>query len=172
LTPEIPSAAPGVAIRPYRVADFPFVAELFGRYLTEEARRGSARALTPEFARRYLPKLVREARSPTAVFLVAECGAERAGFAVGLLKKSPDPWDETRGRAGLLMELHVHPAYRRRGVARTLLGAVERHFREIGCDWLALGVFARNAVAREFYRSRGYRETYLFEGKALRGEGG
>jgi ribosomal protein S18 acetylase RimI-like enzyme len=154
-------------LRPYRPEDFGFVAELFERYLAEEAKRSASPSLSTEFARRYLPRIVKDARSEPGVFVIAEWDEERAGFAAALAKASSDPWDETAGRAGLLMQLHVRPTFRRRGIARALLHAVEEHFRSRDFDWLELGVFARNEVARELYRAVGYRETYVFCGKPL-----
>jgi ribosomal protein S18 acetylase RimI-like enzyme len=154
-------------LRPYRPEDFGFVADLFERYLAAEAERTASPSLSPEFARRYLPRLVKDARSEPGVFVIAEWDRDRAGYAAALAKAAPDPWDATGGRAGLLMELHVHPAFRRRGIARALLQAVEEHFRSRGFDWMALGVFAGNGIARELYRGVGYRETYVFCGKPL-----
>jgi ribosomal protein S18 acetylase RimI-like enzyme len=53
-------------------------------------------------------------------------------------------------------DLHVAKSYRRRGVARLLLEAVEKEARGLGCCKLTLEVQARNDAALALYRSFGF----------------
>ena len=53
-------------------------------------------------------------------------------------------------------DVHVTAAYRRRGVGRALLAAVEAKARELGCCKLTLEVQENNHVARALYRSLGF----------------
>jgi ribosomal protein S18 acetylase RimI-like enzyme len=53
-------------------------------------------------------------------------------------------------------DLHVAAAHRRRGVGRSLLGAVEKKARELGCCKLTLEVQENNHVALELYRGFGF----------------
>ena len=53
-------------------------------------------------------------------------------------------------------DVHVTAAYRRRGVGRALLAAVEATARELGCCKLTLEVQENNHVARALYRSLGF----------------
>lgn len=53
-------------------------------------------------------------------------------------------------------DVHVTAAYRRRGLGRALLAAVEAKARELGCCKLTLEVQENNHVARALYRSLGF----------------
>lgn len=45
--------------------------------------------------------------------------------------------------------------------------AVENRYGLLGFDWITLGVFASNSSAHQLYRREGYRDAYVFMGKAL-----
>lgn len=72
-------------------------------------------------------------------------------------------------------DLHVIIDYRRRGVGRLLLGAVERTARELGCCKLTLEVQENNRAALALYRDFGFVDgqyepdagTVLFREKKL-----
>ena len=81
-------------------------------------------------------------------------------------------------RAAPLLNIHdiaVLPEFRRRGVARQLLGFIERQAREEGCCKLTLEVRQDNPAAERLYRAKGFgpadvsgREIrYLFLEKVL-----
>ena len=58
-----------------------------------------------------------------------------------------------------ISNLVVHPHYRRRGIARGLLAAVERAAADRGCATMTIGVDDGNVYARSIYERRGY--TFL-----------
>ena len=62
-------------------------------------------------------------------------------------------WDGWRGN---MYRLAVDPAYRRRGVARRLLAAVEERLRELGAERITSLVFKDEPGASEFWRGAGY----------------
>jgi len=72
-------------------------------------------------------------------------------------------------------DLHVTNGYRRRGVARLLLEAVEKKARELGCCKLTLEVQENNHAALALYRNVGFVDgqyepeagTVLFREKKL-----
>jgi len=78
-------------------------------------------------------------------FLVAECDGQIAGFAVAR-RTAPD---ETE-----LLNLAVHPEFRRRGIARSLLTTLTSS--HPGACWLE--VRESNTAARQFYKSFGFKE--------------
>jgi ribosomal-protein-alanine N-acetyltransferase len=79
-------------------------------------------------------------------FLVAVCGGRVAGFAVARRL--------TEGETELL-NLAVHPAFRRRGAGRRLFAAITSGY--AGALWLE--VRESNAGARKFYKSLGLTES-------------
>ncbi len=55
-------------------------------------------------------------------------------------------------------DLAVDPKYRRRGVGRQLLSAIEQHAKKIGCCKLTLEVLANNHTAKGLYESFGFEQ--------------
>ena len=60
--------------------------------------------------------------------------------------------------------LAVHPAWRRQGVARHLLGALLEHYRRDGATRVVLEVRPGNVEARRLYEAFGFREVGLRKG--------
>lgn len=59
------------------------------------------------------------------------------------------------GRRGLVYHLAVAPEFRRRGVARQLMDALENRLRALGCYKYYLLVVSENDEAQAFYRAFG-----------------
>ncbi|HEU5316600.1 MAG TPA: GNAT family N-acetyltransferase [Chloroflexota bacterium] len=55
-----------------------------------------------------------------------------------------------------ISNLVVHPTYRRRGIAKGLMVAVESAARRRGCSVITIGVDRGNNYARALYERRGY----------------
>jgi len=60
--------------------------------------------------------------------------------------------------------LAVHPAYRRRGVGRHLMGTLLEHYRGQGAARVALEVRPSNVEARRLYEAFGFRQVGLRKG--------
>lgn len=93
-------------------------------------------------------RVLRSIRDRVTNVVVAECGADLAGF--GIMKYLDDD-------AHLLL-FAVKPEYRRRGVGSGLLTWLESTATTAGIELIFLETRATNAAAREFYAARGYRE--------------
>jgi ribosomal protein S18 acetylase RimI-like enzyme len=91
-------------------------------------------------------------RLDDAAWLVATDGGEAIGL-VGLVEGSPPPG------ARYIESTWVAPAYRRRGVFRSLLARLVEIGRGKGLDSLFLWVVGNNDVARRAYASLGFVET-------------
>jgi ribosomal protein S18 acetylase RimI-like enzyme len=92
--------------------------------------------------------------SDAAWVLLARCAGQPAGAAV--VARLP----KTDARRGFLFvdELWVLPAYRRQGVATSLLAHVEALARALGLAGVRLLVRPENAAARAAYRRLGFAE--------------
>jgi ribosomal protein S18 acetylase RimI-like enzyme len=156
-----------IRIRPYGPSDFELLHGLFSAYLNEERRRVPGLSVPEDFPETSLPKRVRDAEERNGWVRVAEVDGERAGVVAALPKERPDPWEVSRTKAALVMELHVSPAQRRRRVARALLRRMEDELARAGFDWVTLGVFATNTAARGLTVKSGFREACLFMGTPL-----
>lgn len=68
---------------------------------------------------------------------------------------------------GFVYDLFVFEGFRRRGVARGAMLALENRARELGLQRLGLHVFAHNRAARALYDSLGFEATNLVLTKKL-----
>jgi ribosomal protein S18 acetylase RimI-like enzyme len=94
---------------------------------------------TPEHVRRAI-------EHPSAAFIVAAEDGQIVGSVIGAF----DGW------RGNIYRLVVHPDYRRRGIARTLVREVERAFAEWGVSRVTALVVIDRHPAREFWAAMGY----------------
>jgi GNAT superfamily N-acetyltransferase len=122
---------------------------------------------TQRFGEFFIREMEREAAEHEGVVFVADDGGRLVGFAGGGVRVPDHKGDELNVvlfRNGRVTELYVEPGSRRRGTARALMEAIERHFRNVRCGAVRIEVFAPNVGARAFYE-RGYepRDIDLFK---------
>jgi ribosomal protein S18 acetylase RimI-like enzyme len=67
------------------------------------------------------------------------------------------------GQSGHLTQVCVHPAFRRRGLARMLLSQAAHSFTRLGAAEISLTVTEANAEAIELYRDEGYACAHSFD---------
>lgn len=123
-------------VRTGRRDDAPAVIELW-------ALSRSEHAVTADRARD-IERLISE--TPSALFVAEADGGEIVGALLAA-------WDGWRGN---MYRLAVHPAHRRQGIARTLLGAGEAHLRRLGARRVTALVAHDDAVASAFWDATGY----------------
>jgi diamine N-acetyltransferase len=95
-----------------------------------------------------------ELAHPRIVTLVAEAGGVLAGYAqlrVGVAEQRVEATSPVQ-----LWRFYVDRPWQGRGLAQSLMAAVEREARAAGADVLWLGVWERNARAQAFYRTCGF----------------
>ena len=102
-----------------------------------------------------LRRLARMEASPADRLFVAEVD----GSVVGLAGVHVSPSLEHDQDAAKVSAIVVDEAFRRRGVGRALLDAVEAEARERGCALVFLTTAERRGDAHEFYRRLGWDET-------------
>lgn len=93
--------------------------------------------------------LAAELSNPLAVFLVALCDGEIAGY-VGMTQVIDE---------GYLANLAVTERFRRRGVAKALLGELIRLAKEHDLSFITLEVRRSNEVARRLYENFDFDEV-------------
>lgn len=71
-------------------------------------------------------------------------------------------------RSGHITQVCVHPAFRRRGVARFLLAEAADSFARLGAAEISLTVTEANSDAIQLYRTEGYRCAHSFDASIWR----
>jgi ribosomal protein S18 acetylase RimI-like enzyme len=103
--------------------------------------------------------------------LIAEVNGVPAGFLIA--GPADEPWTRgsegrpARRRSGEILELHVEPDYRGKGVGSSLLRAAERELGRQGFGEIILGHLAENATASRLYEGLGYRPKWVVRVKRI-----
>ncbi|QAA77344.1 MAG: hypothetical protein BIP78_1578 [Candidatus Bipolaricaulis sibiricus] len=90
--------------------------------------------------------IARQMEGGTAIYL----GAEQDGQLIGAVLGTHD------GRKGWINRLAVHPAHRRRGIGRALVGAVEERLHGMGIEIIAALIEDWNEDSMAFFARLGY----------------
>ena len=146
-----------ISFRLVTIEDYDGIYELWNS--TEQSRR----ALNPvddsrEGIARYLK------RNPTTCFLaLSKDGSGDAPQIVGVILTGHD------GRRAIIHHMCVHPAFRREGIAKTLVQKAEEALRAEGISKIFGLVFKDNDVANAFWEKQGYtlRTNLNYRNKSL-----
>jgi ribosomal protein S18 acetylase RimI-like enzyme len=161
------SLPPGLEMRPWREDDLNAAARLIAA-----AYRGHPDSLINDQyhsvhgSLRFLHNIVRYAGcgvfSPVASHVVVDrSNRELAALVLGS-RVSP--------QSGHITQLCVHPDFRRRGLARTLLALAASHFMRQGVSEISLTVTEANSDAIELYQSEGYENRHTFDATVWDGQ--
>jgi len=105
--------------------------------------------------RAYLESLL--GRDDAVVYVADAIGADGlVGVAFGLMRAMPAFPVFVQQRYGVLDGLVVDDAWRRRGIGKQLVQAVESWALDLGAQWLEMNVYEFNVEARRFYDALGY----------------
>ena len=106
-----------------------------------------ARSAARELALKYI-------RDPSSVVLVAQIEGKTIGFIRAEIRENPIL---ENGRLGIIVELYVHPQYRRRGVAKRLVEEASKELASRGVNVVGAEFPAANSIAKAFYENLGFR---------------
>ncbi len=106
-------------------------------------------------ATRYAERLLRRVQNgKNAQAYVAETDGQVVGYVLGsVLDLHPDLF--ARREAGFIADLFVLPAYRRRGIARRLVAALNAWFAAQGMQIVEWNVAAANTEGLRFWQAQG-----------------
>jgi ribosomal protein S18 acetylase RimI-like enzyme len=151
-------------LRPMRDDEFPdFRREGEAAYALDLERNGdmAADAAKKKAADDWERLLAQGRRSPGQSVYVVENDGERVGV-LWLAER------ESGGRSTIFIyDVHVDEGHRGKGLGRAAMLLAEEEARRRGISRIELNVFGGNEVARNLYRSLGYREQAIFMGKDL-----
>jgi ribosomal protein S18 acetylase RimI-like enzyme len=107
-------------------------------------------------------------RHRQGIILIAKMDNDAIGFACAWIDEDDDPLlrDDAR-RHAYVSDIFVADAWRRKGVARLLLQAVEMEMRQRGCERIRICTKATNLSALKCYEATGYRPYEIILSKPL-----
>jgi GNAT superfamily N-acetyltransferase len=145
-----------ILIRRAKDDDAPRVAEFAQRTFVETfAADNSAEDMAAHVAKSFGPAIqLREIRDPSMITLLAELGSSMAGFAQ-VNRGTPPPCVDGASPVEL-RRFYVDRPFHGRGIAQSLMRAVDDVARELGGRTLWLGVWERNPRAIAFYTKCGF----------------
>ena len=149
-----------LTIRVAETADLPAVARLAGMLVRQHHAFDAQRfLLVADVEGGYTRFLRGELSNPAARVWAAESEHGIVGYAYARLE--PRDWNNLLDACVALHDIFVDESARRRGVARALLEAVRAWAASRGAPRVVLHTASKNAVARQFFGSLGFRETMI-----------
>lgn len=115
----------------------------------------------------YVAEMQKRCRDCDGTILVAEVGAEVAGYATVLARVKSEDIDAGDLEYALISDLVVKKPFRGRGIGQQLLREAEAYAQSRRARWLRIGVLAANQVARSMYEISGFSEVYVELEKSL-----
>lgn len=149
-----------VRIRPVQAEDLPAVSTLAGGLLRLHHRWDARRFMLIEPVEQgYGSWLASQLAEPGTVLLVAEAGGVIAGYLYGGLEERD--WMLLRDSCGMIHDVFVGEAFRRRGIARRLMTAGIAALHAKGAPRVGLNTATQNLEGQALFRSLGFRPTLV-----------
>ncbi len=142
-------------IREAAATDYEAAIALFAEVDVLHAERAPWMFRTPLSEPRSREFFASQLRDPNSTLLVAEAG-ELVGIATVVLRSAPEFGVFVPQQWGVLDNIAVASAWKRRGVGSALLRAAEAWAVLHSAQWLEIVVYDFNADARAFYDALGY----------------
>jgi len=154
-----PAGHVSAAIRPARVPDAPWLADLAERTFRETyTAHNTAEDMERYVAEHFSPELqAAELDDPRYLTLVAEVDGRAAGYTQ--LGRGPAPAIVTGAEPMEIVRFYVDRPWHGQGLAQQLMRAAAEHAGAAGARTLWLGVWERNPRAIAFYRKCGFTEV-------------
>ena len=155
-------------LRPWREADLAPASRLIC-----EAYRGHPDSLINDQYRsvhgsmRFLNNIVRYAGCGSFIQQASHVVVERASNELAALVLG----SRVSAQSGHVTQVCVHPAYRRRGLARLLLAQAAFSFMRLGVREISLTVTEANSEAVQLYKEEGYQCAHSFDAAVWQREG-
>ena len=150
-----------VIIRGARSEDIDGVAKLWeALVLYHHHLDSSLPPAAPQGARRYARRLVDRLDDPMSRVFVADDGGKIVGYVLGVVVDlAPEMFAQEA--SGFLADIYVAEDYRRRGIGRALVEALQAWFGQKGLRYFEWHVAAQNEDSIAFWRSVGGRDVML-----------
>jgi len=117
----------------------------------------------PAYREQMLSHDLNELSQNEGICYVAVENGQAIGTIMGKMRRyEPFDWyDYSCPKTGEIMELIVTKEAKGRGIGKELMREMEKYFKEKGCKYISIEVFAYNYIARSFYADLGFHERML-----------
>jgi ribosomal protein S18 acetylase RimI-like enzyme len=153
-----PNPPPAIHLRPATAKDVPALVPLLVRLKRLNEEFDPLLKVRADVEARAEEILKRDVGNPNAVLLAAEgVGAEKdkvIGVVRALLRERPFYTPE---REGVIVDIYLLPAYRRKGMGEYLLSEITARLKEKGAGVVTAEFPTQNEIAVKFYAKRGFR---------------
>ncbi len=147
-----------VRIEPYRISDRPTVKSFVEAIQAFEARSVTGLRAAHEIGEPYTRQILRMVETNRGTILLAREGSKSVGFVCAWINSDQDMLlSEKMREFAYVSDVFVRPAWRRKGVGRQLLKAVEAEMKDKGCARIRICSKAANSVALGAYAKAGYK---------------
>lgn len=114
--------------------------------------------VSEEYREKYVDYMLEDVRKNNGKVLLALENEKVVGIIVGTIKEYSD-WDHLDykcPKTGNISELVVTKNSRAKGTGKKLIAEMEKYFKDCGCEYVYLDVFAYNENAIKFYNKNNY----------------
>lgn len=162
------TAALPIHLRPATAKDVPALVPLLVRLKRLNEEFDPLLKVRDDVESRAEEILKRDVTNPNAVLLAAEgVGADKdkiVGVVRALIRERPFYTPE---REGVIVDIYMLPAYRRRGMGEFLLREVTALLKEKGAGVVTAEFPTQNEIAVKFYAKRGFRSITSLHARSL-----
>lgn len=111
----------------------------------------------------YFNKMVHEVNDNSGVIFLALEDNKVLGMIAGYIYEyqKEDLLDYSCPKKAVISELIVNTKCRNNGTGQKLIEEMEAYFKNVGCEYVQLDVFAYNDIAKKFYKKNNYEERML-----------
>lgn len=119
------------------------------------------------FREEYFKYATREVEKHSGKIFIAVCENRAVGIIICKIFQGGGEEEITTRcpKVGFISDLAVAAGERRQGIGSALLARAERYFKDCGCEYVQLDVFAPNTGAMELYKNSGYEPLCIYMSK-------
>jgi ribosomal protein S18 acetylase RimI-like enzyme len=153
--------SPDVIVRDARPGDGEAMGKLGAMLVNEHHHFDPKRfiAPVPRLSERYGEFLVSRIGQPQMIVLVADLAGDVVGYCYSAMEGND--YMALRGPAGVIYDLVVDPAERRKGIGSGLINATFEALKKLGAPRVLLFTAEKNHVAQAMFEHSGFRRTMI-----------
>lgn len=158
----------GITIRPARAEDVASLASLLVRLKRLNEEFDPLMKVRPEVDDQAKKVIDAGIKDPKVLLLLAEGTGPDAGKVVGVVRAMlRDRLFYLPETEGVILDIYLLPAFRRKGVGEYLLSETTRALKERGAGVVTAEFPAQNQIASRFYAKRGFRPVIATHAKIV-----